>query len=308
MRRNKRTKHLTITEVTPTTNLVMSIIIAIVALIFILPIWMILAMSLTTDDSYHEFGVQLWPSEWSVDAYKYLFMVGGSLWRSYANTFFYATADTFCHLFFSSMFGFALARRELKARGFLAKFLYGATLFGGGIAPTYILYTRILNIDNTIWVYLLPSMVSAGTIYTLRVFVAGGLDQALLESAKLDGASEFQIYYKICLPLLKAGLATCGLSAFSASWNDWFTGAMYVQDQRLQPIMTYLTKIERTITYMLMSNPQSATVEGQQILSKIPQFSTRMAITVIAVTPLLCCYPFFQRYFIKGVTSGSVKG
>ncbi len=308
MRRNKKTPHLVINEVTPATNLVMSIIVAIVALIFIIPIWMIIAISLTSDESATKFGVQLWPSEWTLEAYIYLTKVGATLWRSYGNSFFYAISDTFCHLFFCSMFGFVLARKELKARNAIALFIYISTLFNGGLAPTYILYTRILHLQNTIWVYLVPSFISAGTVVTLRVFIQSGIDQALLESAKIDGANEFQIYYKICLPLLKAGLATCGLGAFVGSWNDWFTGAMYVQDKAKQPIMTYLTKIERTLNYLKQNNPQSATPEGMAILKKIPEHSTKMAITVLAVAPLLCCYPFFQRYFIKDVTAGGVKG
>ncbi len=305
----KKKKRLVINSVSPATNLLLSLIISLMGVVTLAPVLLVISISVSSSDSIQQFGYQFWPAEFSVEAYKYLIKVGDTMWRAYGMTIFYTVAGTILSLLVMSMFAYALSRKDLKGRVFLAFFTYFTTLFGGGLVPSYILTTRYLQIDNSIWVFLLPGLVSAFHVMMLRSFIQTTIHDSLIESAKLDGANEYQTYFRIVLPLFKAGLATIGLFGVVGRWNDWFTGMLYSSKVKaLQPIMTFLQFIMDNVSRLKQGSAAAATAEGMRLLNELPTESTQMAITIIAILPLLVCYPFFQKYFIKGLTVGSVKG
>ncbi len=308
MSKATKTKGLNINSISPKTNVFLSILMIIGCICIIAPLLLVVSISLSSQQSIDANGYQFWPSEFSAQAYTYLFKVGGTMWWSYGMTVFYTVFGTVTSLFVMSMFAYALSRKALKGRRFLAFFNYFTALFGGGLVPAYLLITKYLNIDNTIWVFILPGLVSPFYVLMLRAFMQSSIPESILESAKLDGANEFHIFFRIVLPLSKAGLATIGLFTVVNKWNDWFTGVLYIQDKKLQPIMTLLQNLQNNIEYLKAGSAASATAQGMQMLKEMPTESTRMAITIIAILPLLIAYPFFQKYFVKGLTVGSVKG
>ncbi len=304
----KKKSGLRINTVSPTTNVVLSIFMIILAILFVLPVALVIIISFSSEDSIRQIGYKFIPNEWSLYAYQYIAKMGDGVWRCYANTIFYSVTATGMGLIIMSMFAYVLARKEFRARNALAFYAFFSTLFSAGLVPSYMLITQWLNIDSTIWVFLLPGLCGAFNVIILRTFIQTTIPESLLESAKLDGASEFQTYVRIVMPLFKAGLASVGLFTFVGHWNDWFTGLTYNQNKNLEPIMTFLQKMQNRLDLLKQARPENMTPENMEMLRNLPGATARMAITFVAIIPLLICYPFFQKYFIAGLTIGSVKG
>jgi len=304
----KRHKKYVVNQISPTWNLIFTLIILLLVFITLVPLTLVLCISLSSAKSIALQGYKFIPLEWSLDAYKAIAKMGTSVGRSYLNTIIYTTVNVAGGLFLKSMFAYVLARKDFRYRLPLSFFLFFTTLFSGGLVPTYILYTRVLHINNTIWVFILPGLLNAFDVIMLRTFCQTTIPEELFDSAKLDGANDFQIYARIVMPLFKAGLATVGLFNVVTKWNEWFTGIMYNEDASLQPIMTVLQKIQTTIDFLKVNTEFESTQEGMQFVASLPAESTRMALALIAVLPLLIMYPFFQKYFVQGLTVGSVKG
>ncbi len=304
---SKRKKY-RVNEISRGWNVTLTILMTLLAVACVVPVILVVCISFSSAESITKYGYQFIPHEWSLAAYKSLLETGSALWRSYAMTIFYTFGGTALSLFVMSMFAFVLSRSDFKLRNALAFYCFFTTLFSGGLVPSYIINTRYLHIDDSIWIFLLPNMVNAFNVIVLRTFMKTGIPESLLDAAKIDGANDWLVYCKIAMPLSKAGLATIGLFSIVARWNDWFTGLMYVENARLVPVMTFLQRIQKNIDYLKNNSDAAMSPEGMEALANIPSESTRMAITVIAILPLLVAYPFFQKYFVKGLTIGSVKG
>ena len=295
-------------QIAPGWNALISMLLILVSLMIVLPLILVVVISFTSVDSIAENGYSFFPSEFSLAAYKNLARTGSQILNSYKVTVFYSFTGTFLSLFVMSMFAFVLAQRRFPARKALTIFTFITMLFSGGLVPSYILNVRYLHLDNTIWVFLLPGLVDSFHIIILRTFIQTSIPDSLFEAAIIDGANDFSIYLKIVLPLSKAGLATIGLFGLIGRWNNWFTGMLYIDNPKLIPLQTLLQKIQRDIEFIKSNAEFSDTVAGLELLRSMPTESTRMAITIIATVPILFAYPFFQRYFIKGLTIGSIKG
>ena len=187
-------------------------------------------------------------------------------------------------------------------------FLFFTMLFSGGLVPTYMVNTNLLHLYDSFWIFIFPSMVSAFNVIILRTFIKTTIPDSLFEAAKIDGASDFVVFTRIVLPLFKAGLATVALFSVVARWNDWFTGMLYIENPKLVPLQTMLTSIQQNLDFIKRNAELANTQEGQDLLKSLPSDSARMAIVVISTAPILLAYPFFQRYFVRGLTIGSVKG
>ncbi|HCS73287.1 MAG TPA: sugar ABC transporter permease [Clostridiales bacterium] len=289
-------------------NVSISAILILVSLLIVLPLILVVIISFTSADSIVMNGYSFFPSEYSLAAYKNLAKTGTQILNSYKVTIFYSFVGTFLSLFVMSMFAYVLAQKRFPLRRFLTVFTFITMLFSGGLVPSYILNVRYLHLDNTIWVLILPGLVNAFHIIILRTFIQTSIPDSLFEAAIIDGATDYSIYFRIVLPLSKAGLATIGLFGLVGRWNNWFTGMLYIDNPKLVPLQTLLQKIQRNIEFIKSNAEFADTQAGLELLRSMPTESTRMAITVIAVVPILFAYPFFQRYFIKGLTIGSVKG
>lgn len=306
----KKKRPYRVNELSDGWNLAFTVIIGIIAIATVMPLVLVVSVSLSTGEDLAKYGYSFIPKNLTFGAYLGLIETGHALAWGYLMTIFYAFAGTILSLLVMSMFAFVLSRRDYPLRNFLTFATFFPTLFSGGLVPTYMLYTQILNIDNTIWVFLLPGIVNVFNVIILRTFIQSNIPSSLFDSARIDGANDWQVYTRIVLPLSKAGLATIGLFRVIGVWNDWFTGVLYVEEwnQRLRPVMTLLQSMQNNIN-ALKNDPGLANDPGVlEKLASMPTESTQMAITLLVSLPLLIAYPFFQKYFVKGMTVGSVKG
>lgn len=289
-------------------NAIITTILSLISLLMIVPMILIVIVSFSSDASISNVGFSFWPAEWSLEGYQYLFKMGDQVLDSYLITIFYTVTGTIMSLSVMSMFAYVIAQRNFVAKKFFTWMLFFTMLFSGGLVPSYILNVRYLNMYDTVWVFLLPSLVSAYNVIILRTFIQTTIPDTLFEAAKIDGAGHFRIFVQIVLPLFKAGLATIGLFNVVARWNDWFTGMLYIDTPQLVPIQTLLQKIQSQIDFLKNNAAVAGTPDGITLLRSLPTQSLRMACVVIIVLPVLMAYPFFQRYFVSGLTIGSVKG
>lgn len=289
-------------------NAVFTVILVILALLVIIPMLLIVIVSFSSEASITKVGYSFFPVDLSFEGYRLLGKMGDQLVQSYIVTIFYTVAGTVMSLFVMSMYAYVISLRAFRARMFLTWILFFTMLFSGGLVPSYIVNVRYLHLNNTVWIFLLPSLVSAYNVIILRTFITTTIPDTLFEAARIDGAGHYRIYYSIVLPLFKAGLATIGLFNVVARWNNWFTGMLYITDPKLIPLQTMLQKIQNNIDFLKNNAAIAGTPEGVQLMRNLPGTNLRMACTIIVILPVLLAYPFFQRYFVTGLTMGSVKG
>ncbi len=288
-------------------NAVFVIILTIIALLVIIPILLITVVSFSSELSIANNGYSFFPSEWTLEGYKYLLITGDQLLDSYKITIFHAITGTAMSLSVMTLYAYVIAQRRFKYNRFFTWFLFFTMLFGGGLVPSYILNVRYLKINNTIWIFLIPGLVNAYYTIILRTFIRTTIPDSLFEAARIDGAGHFRIFFSIVLPLFKAGMATIGLFSLVGRWNDWFTGMLYIQNPKLVPLQTLLYNLRSTIDFLKKNAAISGTPDGVALLRTLPDENMRMASTMVVIIPILFAYPFFQRYFVQGLTVGSIK-
>ena len=247
-------------------------------------------------------GYKLIPETWSLNSYRYLLTRSNQLVDSYLVTIFITAVGTTLGLFIMSMAGFVLNRKDFKYRNRIAFFFYFTTLFSGGLVPTYMLMVNTLGLKDSLWAMIFPGLVSAWSIFLMRNFMKS-IPDSLYESAALDGAGDFRIYATIYIPLSVPSLATIGLFLALGYWNEWYNAMLYIESQAKIPLQLFLQRMINT------TNISSLIARGVQIdTSELPTQSIKMATAVVATGPIILVYPFVQRYFIGGLTIGSVKG
>ena len=306
--KNPFRRRLRINEISPPMNVILSFFMILLALLVFAPVLLVFITSISSARSLVLHGYTFFPSEFTFIAYTGLLRSSDLLVNAYLMTIFYTASSTIFSLFFTSMISYAIAQKKFPLRNTLAFYIYFSGVLSGGLVPQYILYTRYLQINDTIWVFILPTMVAGFNVIILRTFMQRVIPAALLEAARIDGANDWTIYWQIVLPLSKAALSTIGLLLAVSKWNEWFTGILYVRNPRLVPIMTLLQRLEQNIDYLRSNTQVAHTAEALTLLRDMPTESTRMAITFLVSLPLLVAYPFFQRFFIKGMVIGGVKG
>jgi putative aldouronate transport system permease protein len=276
-------------------------IIGIISLITFIPFIVLIAGSFSSESSVLRLGYWFWPREFSLDAYTFIFRYPAEVLSAYRVSIMITLIGTLVGLLVSTMAAYVLYRKEVKYRNALAFFLFFTTLFNGGLAPFYILVTRYLELKNTLGVLILLPMFNVMFILILRSFIRGSIPEPLIESAKIDGAGEYRIFFQMVLPLSKPALASIGLFTALAYWNDWWTAMMFVDKDHLIPLQYMLYKMLSSV------NMSSAMAQYAGALDQ-PKETFKLAMTVIATGPILLIFPFVQKYFVKGVTIGAVKG
>jgi putative aldouronate transport system permease protein len=270
----------------------------------ILPFLLLIVSSFTDNNTILREGYSLFPSKYSLFAYEYLMINADSVFRAYGITILVTAVGTVVSLAIMAMLAYPLSRKELPYRRAWIFFVFFTMLFNGGLVPTYMVYTQFINIKNTLLAYFLPFLlVKAFYVLLMRTFFMG-IEHSLIESAEIDGAGEWRIFLQIIIPLSYPVLATVGLFQAVAYWNDWFNGMIFITDGSLYSLQNLLNRILLDIQFLTTSTMVVATDEG----ANIPTASVRMALAVIGVAPMLIIYPFFQKYFVKGLTVGAVKG
>jgi putative aldouronate transport system permease protein len=247
-------------------------------------------------------GYKLFPTTITPSAYQYLLGSPKKIIDAYKVTIFNTAVGTFLALFFMSMAGYVLNRKDFKYRNFFSFFIYFTTLFSGGLIPSYILMVRYLHLKDNILAMILPGIMSAWSIFLMRNFMKS-IPDSLYESATIDGAGDFYIYWKIFIPLAIPSLATIGLFSALGYWNEWYNAMLYIQTPSKYPLQYFLQKMVNQV------NIQTLLAQGIVITTdEMPAQSVKMAVAVLATGPIILLYPFLQRYFISGLTIGAVKG
>ncbi len=279
------------------------------SLTFILPILSVLSVSLTEESAIAQTGYSLIPKKFSTLAYSYIFSNPKKIIDGYTVTIFIASVGTVLSLFVTTAVAYALSRENFAYRKFVTYYIFFTMLFSGGLVPSYILITQYLHLTNNIWVYILPSMISAWNVIVVRTFMQG-IPDALVESAKIDGASEYRIYLQIIIPLSKPVLATIGLLTMLSNWNSWQSSMLYIR-----PTHSHLYTLQYLLQRMLLdaqfAQDMANLAPGSLAMSEaveVPSEGMRFAMCVLAAGPMLVVFPFFQKYFSKGLTVGAVKG
>ena len=288
-------------------NIIINIMFCLGSLVFILPFVLIISASFSDEQTLLSEGYKLIPSVFSTEAYKYVFRNPQQLLDSYKVTIIYSIVATVLGVVVMAMLAYPLSRPNYKYKKIATFFIFFTMLFSGGLIPTYIWITRYLHLGDTIWVYILPCLVNAFHVIVIRSFFQG-LPQALMESAKIDGASELQTFFKIVMPLSKPVIATISLLTLLSRWNDWNTALIYIKSSNLYSLQYLLQKILREAEFV-KNMAESSPVAGVDLdLSNLPSVTIRFAMCMVAAGPMLIIFPFFQKYFAKGLTVGAVKG
>lgn len=278
------------------------VVMVVLSLAAILPFVLLVIASFTDNAVAVSEGFSFWPSKWSTDAYEYIVNERVTLLRAYGITILVTLIGTSVGLMISTMLAYTLSNDELPGRKVLTFFVVLTMLFNGGLVPTYLIYTNVFHIKDTLLALIVPSLLMSGfNVVLIRNYFATGVPKSLYGAARIDGAGEIYIFARIALPLSKPILATVGLLMGIAYWNDWQNGLYYLNDTKLYSIQNILNRINENISF-IASNSTS----GVKI-ADLPTNTIRMAIAVVGILPIVCIYPFFQEYFVKGIAVGAVK-
>jgi putative aldouronate transport system permease protein len=279
------------------------IILIFLALLCVLPFLLIISGSFTDNYTAAHFGFAFWPSKFSLEAYNKAFQIPGQIYNAYKTTIIVTTCGTVILLILSSMTGYVLSRKDYKYRNVISFYFFFTTIFSGGLVPWYILCNEYLKFaDHPLVAMVVPGLFSYFYIIIMRSFISG-IPDSISESAKIDGANDFDIFIRFILPLSKPVLATVGLFAALGYWNDWYNAMLFVKNDKYYPLQYFLYMI---INRMNTLNNLSKSLNIKQ--EDVPTETFKLAITVISTGPIILLYPFLQKYFIRGMMIGAVKG
>ena len=271
----------------------------------IFPVLLTLSISLTEEGSLFEYGYQLIPKKFSLDAYRYVFGSTGVIMRAYGVTIFVTVAGTVLGVLITAMYSYVISRRDFKYRNAFSFFSYFTMLFGGGIAATYLIKASVLHLSNTLTVLIVPGAISAWNVMVLKSFFDTSVPASIIESGKLDGAGELRVFFELVSPIAIPGIMTIALFIALGKWNDWATPMLYITDRNKYTLAFLMQNMLTNIKEIMDAAKQSGASVNME---EIPQEGARMALCLVAAGPVLVAYPFFQKYFIQGMTIGAVKG
>ena len=313
---SKKTKHPATTNdnmnrlnrITPTTNFLFNLLFVVLALACFLPIIFIFIISITKNDVLRTQGYQLFVTAEtaSFDAYTFLWNQKHIILNALVISVKVTVIGTVLGVMLTCLMGYVLSRKEHKLNGFLTMLVFIPMVFGGGLASSYVVNTQILGLRDNLWVLILPLAVSSFNVTIARTFFRTTVPDSIIESAKIDGASQWTVFFKIVLPISKPVLATIALFLAFGYWNDWYQSMLYINDTSLKSLQATLDSMQKSLEY-LTKNP-SAGMTSADLKKAMPEEAVRMAIAFVVAVPIACIYPFFQKYFISGLTVGAVKG
>ncbi len=283
------------------------VVLALFCAMCIIPFIFVVIISFTSQESIRSIGYSFIPTSWSIEAYRYVIRLGDQLWRSYFNSFFITALGTFCSMLMTILYSYALFRKDFRFRGFFTFFCFFTMLFGGGLAPTYVVCKTVLGLSDSYAAIIVPMLLNPFNIIVMRTFFQSSIPEELIDAAAIDGCGEYRTLFSIILPISKPGIATVSLLTALAYWNEWFIPMLYVRDAKFIPLQYLLMQMQTKVDF-LVKNSSMIGAEAANITSTLPSDSLRMALVVLIVVPIACAYPFFQRYIVSGLTIGSVKG
>jgi putative aldouronate transport system permease protein len=271
----------------------------------IVPLLLVIAISLSDEQSLVANGYRFIAENWSAEAYRYILRSPNILLRAYGVTILVTVVGTVLSLLLTAMVGFVISRKDFKFQRIATFYVFFTMLFSGGLVPSYILITQYLHLKDSIWALILPGMITAFYVMVMKGFLRE-VPFEIIESAKVDGASEFRIFFTIVLPLSTPALATLGLFISFNYWNSWFGAMIYINKESLVPLQLLLVRMMENLEFLATN--QEFLSQFTNTVTDFPNVSARMAMVILAAGPMMLVFPFFQKYFVKGLTVGSLKG
>ena len=295
-------------RINPVTNVLFNLLFVILALCCVVPILFIFIISITDEQVIRTQGYQFFVTAETVsgEAYKYLWSQRSTILNAFWVSVEVTVLGTVLGVALTCLMGYVLSRAEHKLNNFLTIMVFIPMVFGGGLAASYVVNTQILHLDDTLWILILPLAVSSFNVTIARTFFRTTVPDSIIESARIDGASQWTIFFRIVMPISKPVLATIGLFLAFGYWNDWYQSMLYIKSDELKSLQAMLNSMQKDLEF-LTKNPTAGLSQADMIKS-MPQESVRMAIAFVVAVPIACIYPFFQKYFISGLTVGAVKG
>lgn len=282
-----------------------NVIMTILSLLVLFPILVLIMSSMSSESDVIKYGYSLIPRQFDLTAYQYIFKEG-SIFHSYFITIFVTLVGTVLSVIMTTMISYTLTVPGLPGKKIISFYVLFTMLFSGGLVPSYMMWSNIFHIKNTIYALIVPSlMCSAFHIMITRSYFQNNIPGEILESARIDGMSEFGIFFKIVLPLSTPIIATIGFMRVLMYWNDWTNSLYYITDKKLVSIQALLNNMLTNAQYLAQSMDASMVATDS---ASVPSLTLRMSIAVVGMLPMIVLYPFFQKYYMKGLTVGAVKG
>ena len=293
-------------QIKPLTNVLFSMLFILLALLTVLPVIFVFIISISSEASIAANGYSFFPSELSLGAYEYLWNSKDYIGRAFLNSIGITIVGTILGLILTSTLGYALSRPNYRLKGLYTTMLIIPMLFSGGLVATYMINTQVYHLKNTYLSMILPGACSTFYVVVMRTFFQTTIPDSIIESGKIDGARQFRIFTQLVLPISLPVIATIGLFLTFNYWNAWYSAMLYLDSnhRELYPLQYVLISIEKNISFMARNEE----FFREDSMQNLPSETMRMAIVMVVVIPIACSYPFFQRYFVGGLTIGAVKG
>jgi len=301
----KRKRQRDVLALSPVTNAVITIFLGLMCVVTLIPIYVIVISSVTSEAALTTNGYRLWPAEFSTLAYTFLFSKGSIVVTAYKNTLISTVAGTIMSVLMVGLYAYPLSRDNFKFGRFFTFYAFFTMLFGGGLVAYYMVTRQVLQIQNSLWALFLPSAFSPFWVIVMRTFYKTNVPNEIIESARIDGASEWRTLFQIVMPLAVPGLATVALFSAIGIWNNFFNCLLLVDEAKYYSLQFTIYTTLNSIRFLLENADK---MQGLVNVSDLPSQTFRMAMAVVTVGPIIFAYPFFQRYFIRGLTMGAIKG
>jgi putative aldouronate transport system permease protein len=296
-------------SITKKSNVILNIILAVYSLLCLVPLLLMISASLTDEKALAISGYKFIPDFDKITTYAYSYIITNTpqVVTAYGITILITGVGTVLSVLIMALYAFPISRQDFKYKNFFTFFLVFTMLFNGGMVSTYLIGVNVLHFKDNIWGLIFPYLMNAFWVIILRTFYKTNIPDSLIESAKIDGASEFTTFFRIVFPLALPGIATIALFAMVQYWNDWFLASLYINDPNKAPLQYLLYQLQTSMQYLLQNSSNIGSRAGD-VLAKMPSEAARMAMVVIGVGPIILTFPFFQKYFVKGLTVGAIKG
>lgn len=298
-------RHRDVLAVSSLTNVMLNLLLILACIITLIPVYVIVVASVTSEASLAANGYRLWPEEFSGMAYRFLFSQGSIVMTAYKNTLISTVAGTLLSVVMVALYAYPLSRNNFKFKNFFTFYAFFTMLFSGGLVSYYMVARQVLLLQNSLWALFLPSAFSPFWVIVMRTFYKANVPNEIIEAARIDGAGEWRTFIQIVLPLSVPGLATVALFSAIGIWNNFFNCLLLIDDAQYYSLQFTIYTTLNNIRFLLENADK---MQGLVNMSELPSQTFRMAMAVVTVGPIILAYPFFQRFFVKGLTIGAVKG
>jgi len=301
----KKTKYFN--SVSPFASIVINIFMILGVIACVLPIILVISVSLTEGTTFTKYGYSFFPKRLSLDAYRYLFKDFSIVGNAYIITIIVVVFGTILNIMLTTLYAYPLSRRDLPMKKFFTAFILITMLFGGGLAPFYMIYVRVFHLRNTIWALILPAVTNGFNIFIMKTYIQNNIPTEIFEACKIDGAGEFKIFCKMVLPLSTPVIATLAMFSAFGYWNDWFNSMLFIDNPKLYNLQYVMMKSLLQVQFIKDHVGGMAGIKDRVLLDA-PSQTINFAMVMASIGPIIFTYPFFQKYFVKGLIVGSVKG